>query len=59
MKFITYIIALMFSIQAHAHQDHLLGEGFAHDLMHAVLFFLLVGVTVTGFNWLRKKIKTL
>jgi hypothetical protein len=57
MKFLTYILALVFSVQAQAHNDHFLGEGIAHDVIHTALFFLLVAVTVTGFKWLRKKIK--
>jgi hypothetical protein len=58
MKFLTYILAFIFSVKAQAHNDHLLGEGIAHDVIHTVLFFLLVAVTVTGFKWLRKKIKS-
>ena len=57
MKFLTYILAFFFSIQAQAHNDHFLGEGIAHDIVHTVLFFLLITVTIMGFKWLIKKIK--
>jgi DMSO/TMAO reductase YedYZ heme-binding membrane subunit len=57
MKFLTYILAFIFSVQAQAHNDHFLGEGIAHDVIHTVLFFLLVAIAVTGFKWMRKKIK--
>lgn len=58
MKFITYLIAFMFSMQAHAHDDHFLGEGFTHELVHAILFFLVAAVVVTGVKWFRKRAKT-
>jgi hypothetical protein len=57
MKFLTYCLAFIFSFQAQAHNDHFLGEGIAHDIVHTVLFFLLVAITITGFKWLIKKIK--
>lgn len=57
MKFITYLIAFMFSMQAQAHDDHFLGDGLIHNLVHVILFALLVAVCVTGFKWLRRKKK--
>ena len=57
MKFLIYILAFIFSVQAQAHNDHFLGEGIAHDVIHTILFFLLIGVSVTVLKWLRKKTK--
>jgi hypothetical protein len=57
MKFLIYILAFIFSVQVQAHNDHFLGEGIAHDVIHTILFFLLAAITGIGFKWLRKKIK--
>jgi hypothetical protein len=57
MKFLTYLCAFIFSFQAQAHDDHFLGEGFAHNLVHVILLFLLIAVVVTGVKWFRKRAK--
>jgi len=57
MKFLIYILAFIFSVQVQAHNDHFLGEGIAHDVIHTILLFLLVAISVTAFKWLRKKMK--
>jgi len=48
----------IFSLKAQAHEDPFLGQSLAHDVVHAVLFFLLIAVAVTGIKWLTKKSKT-
>jgi putative effector of murein hydrolase LrgA (UPF0299 family) len=57
MKFLIYILAFIFSVQVQAHNDHFLGEGIAHELIHTILLFLLLAIGVTAFKWLRKKMK--
>lgn len=57
MKYLTLIIVLLLSFQAPAHDDHLLGDGVVHNLVHAVLLLLVVAVVVTGFKWLKAKSK--
>jgi|TARA_B110000208_G_scaffold166406_1_gene205263 hypothetical protein len=47
----------IFSLKAQAHEDPFLGQSLAHDIVHTVLFFLLITVTVTGIKWLIKKSK--
>tara|TARA_R110000744_G_scaffold71508_1_gene144090 strand:- start:716 stop:913 length:198 start_codon:yes stop_codon:yes gene_type:complete len=59
MKFLTYILTFIFSFQAQAHDDHFLGEGIAHEVIHIVLLFLLVAVVATGFKWFKNKSKQL
>jgi hypothetical protein len=59
MKYITYILAFLFSFQAQAHEDHFLGEGFTHELVHAILFFLIAAVVVTAIKWFRAKTKAI
>lgn len=58
MKFSTSIFMFIFSLKAQAHEDPFLGQSLAHDVVHAVLFFLLIAVAVTGIKWLTKKSKT-
>ncbi|MFT5529421.1 MAG: hypothetical protein ACI9C0_001093 [Alteromonadaceae bacterium] len=57
MKFSTSIFMFIFSLKAQAHEDPFLGQSLAHDIVHTVLFFLLITVTVTGIKWLIKKSK--
>ncbi|WP_440876781.1 hypothetical protein [Thalassotalea sp. PLHSN55] len=40
MKFITIIFTLLFSFSAMAHDDHYLGDGMLHNIVHACLFCL-------------------
>ena len=57
MKFLSLIFIYFISLQAQAHQDHYLGDGLMHNLVHAILTFLLIAVAVTGVKWLSKKIQ--
>lgn len=59
MRFLTYILTFIFSLQAQAHDDHFLGDGIAHDIVHTVLLFLLIAVVAMGCKWLKKKSKQL
>ncbi len=55
MKFVLLFVTLLLSTFSLAHEDHLLGEGFFHNLYHWVFFLLSAVVIYKSIKWLRMK----
>ena len=55
MKFLTFLFTFIFTSQAFAHSDHVLGDGVLHKVYHIVFWTLFTVVMVKAYRWFKSK----